>query len=302
MTLCPWFWALAVLSDCILWQSVKRVGHPKTNQATFHINHQQTELMEQQMKIFDLSERVVIITGASSGLGKTFARGLCEIGAKVVLAARRIDRLVELVDEIESSGGNALAVQCDVTQSKEVDAMVNTTLDHFGGLDVLVNNAGMVNVKPIEEESEEEFRQVMDVNITGLFLCAQRCGQEMLKAGKGSIINIASIMGQVGIGLVPQSSYAASKGAVVNFTREVAAQWARRGIRVNAIAPGWFPTEMTDDMLSDENGSKFIRRNTPMGRPGQPEELMGALILLASDASSYMTGQIIKVDGGWTII
>jgi NAD(P)-dependent dehydrogenase (short-subunit alcohol dehydrogenase family) len=142
----------------------------------------------------------------------------------------------------------------------------------------------------------------MDINLTGTFICAQHCGRVMLKAGQGSIVNIASIMGLVGIGKIPQASYNASKAAVVNLTRELAAQWARRGVRVNALAPGYFPSEMTAPMFEDERSQKFLRQRIPMWRPGNPEELLGPLLLLASDASSYITGHTLVVDGGWTII
>jgi len=157
-------------------------------------------------------------------------------------------------------------------------------------------------VRPALDESPADFRDVIDTNLVGAFTCAQRFGRVMVDNRKGSIVNIASILGFVGIGLVPQASYAASKGGIVNLTRELATQWARLGVRVNAIAPGWFPSEMAADMVGTEDGQKFIRRRTPMGRAGDPKELLGVLLLLASDASSFMTGQIIAVDGGWTIV
>lgn len=258
--------------------------------------------MKEVQSLFDISGKVAVITGASSGLGMTFARGLAKAGVKVVLAARRESLLEGLVSDIRSDGREALALPCDVTDEEAVDRLAKETVDRFGGVDILVNNAGITKVVPIEEEAAEDFRRIVDVNLTGTFLCTQRFGRIMLESGKGSIINVASIMGLVGIGQIPHSSYSASKAAVVNFTREVAAQWARRGIRVNAIAPGYFPTEMTGDMFDDESGLKFIRRHTPMGRPGNPKELLGALIFLSSEASSYMTGQTLAVDGGWTII
>jgi NAD(P)-dependent dehydrogenase (short-subunit alcohol dehydrogenase family) len=258
--------------------------------------------MSDARELFDLSGRVAVVTGASSGLGVTFAKGLAGAGASLVLAARRENRLERLVAELENLGTEALAVGCDVVDEGDVDRMVAAILDRFGRIDVLVNNAGVSSVVPAEDESPDEFRRVMDVNVTGSFLCAQRCGRVMLEAGRGSIVNVASIMGLVGIGLIPQLAYNTSKGAIVNFTRELATQWARRGVRVNAIAPGYFPSEMTDEMFEDERSLKFLRRRTPMGRPGSPHELLGALLLLASDASSYMTGQIIVVDGGWTVV
>jgi NAD(P)-dependent dehydrogenase (short-subunit alcohol dehydrogenase family) len=253
-------------------------------------------------ELFGLSGRVAVVTGASSGLGVTMARGLAAAGAKVVIAARRKERLDELAAELQSAGGEALAVACDVCREQDVDTLVNTTIDRFGRVDILVNNAGVTNQAPAERETLDDFRQVMEVNLTATFLCSQRFGRAMLEAGSGSIINIASIMGILGVGVIPQASYNASKGAVVNLTRELAAQWARRGVRVNAIGPGWFPSEMTDEMMTDEKSERWIRRNTPMGRPGNPDELVGALILLASDASTFITGQTIYVDGGWSIV
>jgi NAD(P)-dependent dehydrogenase (short-subunit alcohol dehydrogenase family) len=253
-------------------------------------------------QIFDISGRVAVITGASSGLGVTFAEGLAAAGAKVVLAARRHERLTELVAKLESQGSDALAVRCDVSEIDDVDRLVSATMDRFSRLDILVNNAGIANVAPAEEETPDAFRKVMDVNVTGPFICAQRCARIMLEAGKGSIVNIASMMGMVGIGVIPQAAYNSSKAAVINMTRELAAQWAKRGVRVNAIGPGWFPSEMTEEMFTNETNTKFINRRTPLKRGGKPEELLGPLLLLASDASSYMTGQTLIVDGGWTII
>jgi NAD(P)-dependent dehydrogenase (short-subunit alcohol dehydrogenase family) len=253
-------------------------------------------------KLFDLTGRVAVVTGASSGLGVTFAEGLAGAGAKVVLAARRRERIDALARSLEEAGTEALAVECDVASEASVDALVAATLSRFGQVDVLVNNAGVAKIAPAADESLADFRSVLDVNLVGAFVCAQRFGQAMLARKSGSIINVASILGLVASGLIPQASYVASKGGVVNLTRELAAQWARLGVRVNAVAPGYFPSEMTGDMFGTEDGVRFIRRRTPMGRGGKPEELLGALLLLASDASSYMTGQILAVDGGWTIV
>ena len=253
-------------------------------------------------ELFDLAGRVVVVTGASSGLGAVFAGGFADAGARVVIAARRADRLASLRAALESRGAEALDVPCDVSSEASIDGLVEATIRRFGRVDVLVNNAGMNLVRPALTESASEFRSVMEVNLLGPFLCAQRFGRVMVERRKGSIVNIASVLGLVGVGLIPQASYAATKGAMVNMTRELAAQWARLGVRVNAIAPGFFPTEMTGDMFGTEDGLKFIRRRTPMGRGGDPKELLGALFLLASDAGSYITGQVIPVDGGWTSV
>jgi NAD(P)-dependent dehydrogenase (short-subunit alcohol dehydrogenase family) len=249
---------------------------------------------------FDVAGRTAVVTGASAGIGEALARGLARAGARVVLAARRVDRLEALTKELVAAGVTALAVPCDVRNEAEVDALVAATLDRFGAVDVLVNNAGVSSVFPAEDEPPASWSQVLSVNLTGAFLCAQRFGRPMLAAGRGSIINVASVVGLRASRQIPQASYAASKGALVNLTRELAVQWARRGVRVNAIAPGWFKSEMTREMFSDEDGVAYIRRHTPMGRAGELTELVGPVLFLASDASSYVTGQILPVDGGWT--
>jgi NAD(P)-dependent dehydrogenase (short-subunit alcohol dehydrogenase family) len=253
-------------------------------------------------ELFGLNGRVAVVTGASSGLGVGFARALAQAGANLVLAARRADRLESLAAELREAGAEVLPVACDVTDPNQVEALKDACLERFGRADILVNNAGTTEIVPAENESEEAFLRVLNVNLNGAFYCAQRFGRVMLEAGQGSIINVASIFGFVGSGSIPQAGYVASKGAVVNLTRELAAQWARRGVRVNGIAPGFFRSEMTEEMFSDERSMSWLRRKTPAGRPGEVEELYGAVIYLASDASSYVTGQTIAVDGGWTAI
>ena len=251
---------------------------------------------------FRLDGKTAIVTGASAGLGVTFAEALAEAGASVVVAARRKERLEELAGKIEAGGGKALAVACDVAQESDVDQLVEQTLRAYGSVDVIVNNAGITDPAPAELESREVWDRVIAVNLTGVFLCAQRAARVMLKQGSGSVINVASVLGLVGAGQIPQASYAASKGAVVNLTRELAAQWARKGVRVNSIAPGWFASEMTEEMFDNERGLNWIRKKTPMGRAGESHELGGAVLFLASDASSYVTGQTLAVDGGWTAV
>jgi NAD(P)-dependent dehydrogenase (short-subunit alcohol dehydrogenase family) len=251
---------------------------------------------------FEVAGRVAVVTGASSGLGVTFAEALAEAGARLVLAARRRDRLETLQSRLIAAGSEVEVVECDVTRTADVGALADATLARFGRADILVNNAGVAHTAPATEETVEEFSRTLQVNVVGAYACAQRFGRIMLEQGSGSIINVASMLGVVASGLIPQAAYVSSKGAVVQMTRELAAQWARRGVRVNAIAPGFFPSEMTGSMLEDENGQRYVRRRTPLGRAGIPEELVGPLLLLASDASSYMIGQILVVDGGWTII
>jgi NAD(P)-dependent dehydrogenase (short-subunit alcohol dehydrogenase family) len=252
--------------------------------------------------LFRIDGRVAVVTGASSGIGAELARGLAAAGARVVIAARRAERLDELASELEAAGAEACAVACDVTEEADVDRLVAATRDRFGGVDVLVNNAGITEIVAAEEESLATFQRILGVNLVGAFLCAQRFGQVMLAGEGGAIVNVASILGLVAAGQIPQASYTASKGGLVNLTRELAAQWARRGVRVNAVAPAWFDTEMTGDMFGDERSEKWIRGRTPMGRPGQVEELVGPVVFLASDAASYITGQVLAVDGGWTIV
>lgn len=258
--------------------------------------------MQDPLSSFRLNDRVAVVTGASSGLGVSFAQTLAAAGARVVLAARRQERLQELASRLQEAGAEAHPVVCDVTREEDVDRLVSSTLERFQGVDVVINNAGRTRPQPAEHEDIQDFRHTVDVNLTGVFLCAQRFGRVLLEAGRGSIVNVASVLGLVGTGQIPQAAYTATKGGVINMTRELAAQWARRGVRVNALAPGWFPTEMTEDMFSTPEGTRWIRRRTPMGRAGEAHELAGALLFLASDASAYVTGQVLCVDGGWTIV
>jgi NAD(P)-dependent dehydrogenase (short-subunit alcohol dehydrogenase family) len=248
---------------------------------------------------FRLDGRTAVVTGASSGIGARFARVLHDAGADVVVAARRLDRLESLAAELDG----VVPVACDVADDAQCEALIATAAERFGRIDVLVNNAGISDPLPAEDEPVATFRRVVDVNLTATFLLSQLAGRHMLaqEAG-GSIVNVASILGIVGAGQIPQASYTASKAGVVNLTRELAAQWGRRGVRVNAIAPGWFPTEMTTELFDNERSVQWVRRRTPMGRGGEVHELDGVLLFLATDASSYVTGQVIPVDGGWVSI
>ncbi len=245
---------------------------------------------------FRLDGKVAVITGASSGLGDRFARILHAAGATVVAAARRTDRLEALAAELPG----LLPVTCDVADDADCERLVTTAVEKAGGLDLLVNNAGIGQPLAAEDEPLEHWRQVVDVNLTGLFVLSQLAGRHMISNRRGVIVNIASVLGFVASAPIKQASYCATKGAVVNLTRELGAQWARKGVRVNALAPGWFPSEMTALMWGDESAVQFMQRNTPMARGGEEHELDGALLFLASDASSFMTGQTLVVDGGWT--
>lgn len=248
------------------------------------------------MAAFDLRGRVAVVTGASSGLGRRFARVLDAAGARVVVAARRVDRLETLVADLT----DAVAVPCDVTVDADLEQLAARAFDVGGRIDVLVNNAGVSGPMPAEDEPMEHFRHVVDVNLLAVFRLSQLVGRHMLDQGHGSIVNIASMLGLVASAPVKEASYTASKGGVVNLTRQLGAEWGRRGVRVNAIAPGWFPSEMNAAMWTDDSSMAYIERNAPMGRGGEPHELDGALLYLASDASSYVTGHILAVDGGWT--
>jgi NAD(P)-dependent dehydrogenase (short-subunit alcohol dehydrogenase family) len=246
---------------------------------------------------FRLNDKVVLITGTSSGLGTRFARVLHAAGATVVMAARRLDRLETLAAELPGS----VAVQADVSVPAECVGLVDNVLERFGRVDVLINNAGTQATFRPEDEPYDEWRRVMAINVDGAFLLAQRCAKAwMLPNQNGVIVNVASMLGIVSSGQLPQASYAASKGALVNLTRELACLWARKGIRVNALCPGFFASELTNDLIDDAGGAKWLQSKTPMGRVGAEGELDGALLFLCSDASSYVTGQTLVVDGGWT--
>lgn len=248
---------------------------------------------------YEISGRVGIVTGASSGLGVTYAETLAESGVNVVIAARRHERLVEVAKRLEKLGTRVIPVKTDVTKENDVKRMVETAVENFGKVDILVNNAGVASVSPSIEMSLEEWNKVINVNLTGVFLCARTAAKEMIKQKYGKIINIASIYGAVG-DVFPSAPYYATKGAVINLTRAFAIEWAPYRINVNAIAPGFFPSEMTAPIFKDEASLKHILSKTPLGRTGRPLDLKAVLLYLASPASDYVTGQTFFIDGGWT--
>jgi NAD(P)-dependent dehydrogenase (short-subunit alcohol dehydrogenase family) len=244
---------------------------------------------------FRIDDRVAVVTGASSGLGVAFAQALAEAGANVVLGARRADRLQDTRELVEAVGRKAVAVRTDVTDPGDCQALVRAAMDEFGRVDILVNNAGVGTAVPATRETPEQFRSVIDLNLNGCYWMAQECGRVMQPGS--SIINVSSVLGLTTAGL-PQAAYASSKAGLIGLTRDLAQQWTgRRGIRVNAIAPGYFASEMTDQFDAEYFDSTIVPR-TLCRRLGEPEELSAALLFLASDASSYITGITLPVEGG----
>jgi NAD(P)-dependent dehydrogenase (short-subunit alcohol dehydrogenase family) len=250
--------------------------------------------------MFSLKGKTALVTGASYGLGVTFAETLAGAGANLVLAARSADKLAVLADRLTSAGHQAIGLKCDVGNPDDVAAMVASGWQRFGRIDILVNNAGVVAEAAIVPERipHELFEQTMRTNVLGTWYCCREIASRQLADGKGgSIINIASVAGLAGVSDFP-TAYQTSKAAVINLTRNLACSWADRGIRVNAIAPGWFPSEMTGPVFGIAAFHRWVTEAAPQGRIGNPKELAGPLLLLASEAGSFMTGHTLIVDGG----
>jgi NAD(P)-dependent dehydrogenase (short-subunit alcohol dehydrogenase family) len=249
-------------------------------------------------ELMDLSGRVSIVTGGSTGLGLQMATALAEAGSNLVICARKLERCEQAAHDLEKLGTEVLAVRCDISDSDDVSALKKATVERFGRADVLVNNAGRAWFAPPEEMPLDRWKQVMDVNITGTFLCSQAFGRVMIDQKGGKIINIASVSGLVGKNPKVHDSlaYNTSKGAVVNFTRDLAVKWARHNILVNAIAPGFFPASRNLKRFEERKG--VILPEIPLGRVGGPDDLKGPVVFLASDASNFVTGAILSVDGG----
>ncbi len=251
-------------------------------------------------EIFDLTDQVAIVTGGARGIGKAIALGLANFGANIVIADISLREAEQTAGEIEKLGRKAIVVKVDVTKKREIDKMVRKTIQHFRKIDILVNNAGILKTAEPENISEADWDKVMAINLKGYFLCAQAVGREMIKRKQGKIINIASIAGE--IAFAQAAAYNSSKGGVILLTESLGCDWAKHNIRVNAIAPGVIETAMTKDFLANKKFLEMVKVKVPLSRAGKPEEIAGAAIFLASKASSYMTGNVINIDGGWTTI
>jgi NAD(P)-dependent dehydrogenase (short-subunit alcohol dehydrogenase family) len=253
-------------------------------------------------RLFELSGQVALVTGGSRGLGEEMAEGLAEAGASLMLVARREQWLGPAVEAMRARGFRCEGTIGDVSQPADAEKAVAATLEAYGRVDILVNNAGVSWGAPAEEMPLEKWRMVLDINLTGAFLCAQAAGRRMIRQGSGVILNVASVAGLQGSlpGSVDYAGYVASKGGLIALTRELAAKWGRHGIRVNAIAPGFFPSRLSEKVLERIQGA--MEAEIPLGRVGRAGELKGVAVFLASSASAYITGQTIVVDGGMTVV
>ena len=249
-------------------------------------------------QLFDLTGRVAIMTGAGRGLGRTMALALAAAGADLALASRTTPELESLVEEIEALGRRAIAVPTDITSPEACEALVAAAVERLGRLDILVNNAGTNVRKAALEITPDEYDFVIQTNLKGYFNGARAAGRRFVEQGSGKVINVSSILGSVA--LPNQAAYASSKGAIDQLTKVLAIEWATANVQVNGLAPTYFETDLTRPLYDDPERKAFIEERTPMGRWGQPHELAGAVIFLASDASDFVTGQTILVDGGWT--
>lgn len=252
------------------------------------------------MQYEDLKNKVAIITGARQGMGKAHSLKLVQQGCKVVVADISHEDCQKVVDEIKALNGEAIAIKCDISKKAEVDAMIEKTIEEFGKIDILVNNAGICQFNSFLDLTENDWDNTLDINLKGYFLCSQAVAREMVKQKKGAIVNIASVaMGQIGMGFPGIVHYCASKGGIVAMAEAMALELAPLGIRVNTIAPGAIDTPMMDSIKQDPKSLEGILASIPLHRVGKPEEIANAVAFLASDESSYMTGSVVVVDGGW---
>ncbi|MGA8104728.1 MAG: SDR family oxidoreductase [Candidatus Acidiferrales bacterium] len=248
-------------------------------------------------QLFELTGRVAIVTGGSVGLGRQMAEGLAEMGANLVLCARKKERCEQAAEELRALGVQTLAIGCDVKNPASVQEVAETTVKKFGRIDILINNAGTSWGAPVEVMTLDQWNKVIETNLTGTFLFSQAVGKTMIAQRRGKIINIASVAGLRGSSpKLPAIGYSASKGGVISFTKDLASKWGMHNIQVNAIAPGWFPTDMSEKVI--ERNKEALLESIPLGRFGGPHDLQGAAIFLASNASDFVTGHILVVDGG----
>lgn len=250
------------------------------------------------MDLFNLEGKTAIVTGGGRGLGAQIAEGFAEAGANIVVCSRKLEACQEISDQLKEKGVNSLAIACDVTNPEDVKKVVERTMEEFGAIDILVNNSGASWGASVVDMPLEAWEKVMAVNVTGTFLMSREVGQHMIRQGSGKIINIASVAGLGGIDpdLMDTIGYNTSKGAVITFTKDLAAKWGQHNINVNALAPGFFPTKMSKVLI--ENGGEKLLERTPLNRFGTEEDLKGAALFLASKASDYVTGDVLIVDGG----
>ena len=251
------------------------------------------------MNMFDLNGKIAVVTGGAGGIGAALALGIAEAGADVVVTSRNLTHLEEVAEQIRSKGRKSLALSTDVTDAKSVEDMTENVLKTFGRIDILVNGAGVAIRKPADSFPIDEWQTVMDVNVRGTFLCCQAVGREMIKQESGKIVNISSVRGRYGLP-VGYAAYCPSKGAVDTLTRTLACEWAKHNILVNAIAPTVVETELTKELLADVEYAKTMKARIPMGRWAFTEDLVGPCIFFSSDASNFVTGQILYIDGGVT--
>lgn len=252
--------------------------------------------------LFSLTGKAAMVTGASSGLGRQFALALAREGADVAIIARRLEKLESVKAEIEKYGVKCLAVKCDVLDNEDIKKAVAQVKDAFGKIDILINNAGIGLFGPAEEQSDELWRKMVDMNLSSVYFVAREVGKVMIENHYGKIVNTGSIHSTVAMSGLPLTAYCSTKGGVEMLTKSLANEWAKYNITVNAIGPAYFASEMTSGILENEEFLQVIKMYCPMGRPGREGELDGAVVYFSSDASSYTTGQLLSIDGGWTAI